>query len=208
MRAPCDTPLVSSPVEIVNAVDPRAEELQRQAYVIVAQSWGARLHLGDPADLTSLEALVAAAQGQGFHVVELTIDSANHIAQLDARCHDDYPATPATPSDRRDARDVRNLMTAGTRYFGACDGSELVGVTSIMRAEDRIETDRTCVDPGFRGRGLAVAVKATSVLALAKEGWRWFGTGGAATNAGSLAMNERVGYTITERWLTLKAPTP
>lgn len=94
--------------------------------MIVAESWGARLHLGEPVDLTSLEALVAAARAKGFQVAELTTDAAAQIVQLDARCHDDYPATPATPVDRRDSNDVLDLMTAATRYFGAWQGSDLV----------------------------------------------------------------------------------
>jgi hypothetical protein len=35
------------------------------------------------------------------------------------------------------------------------------------------------------------------------EGATSFGTGGADENAASLAMNARLGYEVTERWLTL-----
>jgi len=50
---------------------------------------------------------------------------------------------------------------------------------------------------------VATAVKAASVLALAADGVRVFGTGGAGSNAASLGMNQAVGYRVTERWLTL-----
>ena len=50
---------------------------------------------------------------------------------------------------------------------------------------------------------MATAVKAASVLALAADGVRVFGTGGAGSNAASLGMNLAVGYRVTERWLTL-----
>jgi hypothetical protein len=41
------------------------------------------------------------------------------------------------------------------------------------------------------------------VLALLREGVVVFGTGGAEENIASLAMNARLGYAVTERWLTL-----
>lgn len=60
--------------------------------------------------------------------------------------------------------------------------------------------------PAHRRRGLAAAVKAASVAAGVRAGHRLFGTGGAAVNAGSLAMNQAVGYEVTERWVTLVPP--
>jgi hypothetical protein len=62
------------------------------------------------------------------------------------------------------------------------------------------------VDAAHRRRGLAVAVKAASILALADDGVRVFGTGGAAVNAGSIRMNEHLGYVIEERWFSLAPP--
>ncbi|WP_164436785.1 hypothetical protein [Streptomyces sp. SID13726] len=46
-------------------------------------------------------------------------------------------------------------------------------------------------------------MKAASVLALARRGVREFATGGAQVNTASLRMNARVGYVVTERWLSL-----
>lgn len=65
------------------------------------------------------------------------------------------------------------------------------------------ETAFTSVRSTHRGAGVATAVKAASVLALAADGVRVFGTGGAGSNAASLGMNQAVGYRVTERWLTL-----
>ena len=46
------------------------------------------------------------------------------------------------------------------------------------------------------------------MLALAEDGARVFGTGGADENIGSLAANRRLGYVVTERWRTYLPPEP
>jgi predicted GNAT family acetyltransferase len=98
------------------------------------------------------------------------------------------------------------LRARGTRFFAALDDGEVVAVTAIERDGERAETDFTAVARTHRRRGLAEAVKAASVLALVVEGVRVFSTGGAEENAASLAMNARLGYAVTERWLTLVPP--
>ena len=79
-----------------------------------------------------------------------------------------------------------------------------VSVISLTAA--RGETEFTSVHPAYRRRGLAVAVKAASITALAEDGVRIFGTGGAQVNTGSIRMNEHLGYAIEERWLSLRMP--
>lgn len=125
---------------------------------------------------------------------------------MERRCLPDFSRTPATEVDARDAAAIASLLGQGMRFFGAVAGERLLAVTGIAPGGDRAETDRTCVDPTARRSGLAAAVKAASVLALMREEWRVFGTGGAAVNTGSLAMNARVGYVLTERWLSLAPP--
>lgn len=97
-------------------------------------------------------------------------------------------------------------MREGLRAFGAVMHGRLLAVTLIRREAEHAETDVTTVDPSVRRLGLGAGVKAASVLALAAEGVRVFGTGGAAANAASLAMNRSVGYAVEERWLSLAPP--
>ncbi len=52
-------------------------------------------------------------------------------------------------------------------------------MTAVLGGSERVETEFTSVAVDHRRRGLATAVKAASVLALADEGHRLFGTGGA-----------------------------
>jgi hypothetical protein len=75
-----------------------------------------------------------------------------------------------------------------------------VAATVISQTADRGETQFTSVLSAYRGKGLGKAVKAASILALAEDGVRLFGTGGAAVNEASLGANRALGYTIEERW--------
>ena len=78
--------------------------------------------------------------------------------------------------------------------------------SAISLTTERSETECTSVHRSCRLSGLAFAVKAASVTALANDGVRIFGTGGAQINAGSIRMNEHLGYAIEERWLSLTMP--
>jgi hypothetical protein len=185
--------------------DPRAPALLDAGWRVAAESWGARLRLADPPDLAPLQALVTRA-GRTATITELGGTSAAAIATLEAATHEDFPSTPATPHRARSAEEVAALLQSGTRAFGAVDGDRLLAVTLTRQDGDRAETDVTTVARPARRRGLGAGVKAASVIALAAGGVRVFGTGGAASNAASLAMNRAVGYVVEERWLSLVAP--
>ncbi|MDY7528886.1 MULTISPECIES: hypothetical protein [unclassified Cryobacterium] len=98
------------------------------------------------------------------------------------------------------------LWKSGHRFFGASKAGQLVAVSLIGATLVRAETEFPSDDPSFRRIGLAVAVNAASINALAADGIRIFGTGGAQSNAGSIRMNEHLGYVIEERWLSLAPP--
>ncbi|RIX30561.1 GNAT family N-acetyltransferase [Amnibacterium setariae] len=180
--------------------DSRASALLEQGWRVAHRSWGARLRAVDTALLSGL---VAAAEGAGLRVAEAGPDADAGIAALEAAVRDDYPGGPATAPALHDAAALAALRARGTRFFIARDGDEVVAITAIHRDGEHAETDFTAVARSHRRRGLAEAVKAASVLALAAEGAQVFGTGGADENAASLAMNARLGYAVTERWLTL-----
>lgn len=186
--------------------DPRAGELLAAGHVIVATSWGARLHVESPDAAARRMRMLLAAVGDGYRTAELDASWDEGIAGLEARTHADYPVTPATANPLRDAAAIGSLRAEGMRFFGAVIGEELVAVTAIRSLATRAETEFTSVAPAHRRRGLAAAVKAASVLAMLADGRRSFGTGGAQVNAASLAMNARLGYEVTERWLALRAP--
>ncbi|MEV7971634.1 GNAT family N-acetyltransferase [Cellulomonas sp. NPDC089187] len=182
--------------------DPELAVLLDAGARVVTESWGARLHRDDlnPARLT---ALVARVTGQGIAVGELTVTDLPRVLDLHRATRADYPEGPATPRPDLDRNSAVALFGEG-RVFGASDGEALVAMTAVERLSDRVETAFTAVRAPHRGRGIATAVKAASVLALAAEGAELFGTGGAGDNAASLGMNRAVGYAVTERWVTVR----
>jgi len=197
---------VTGDIQIVQSTDPRVPELVQSGYVVVGESWGARLRLGDPLDLSVLNAAVDAATHRGFLIQELDAGWAAQVTALEALNYRDYPSTPATAVPHRDESDVLELWASGCRLFGAVDDGQLVALSVITATAARGETEFTSVHPSYRRRRLAVAVKAASIRALAQDGARLFGTGGAQVNVGSIRMNERLGYVIEERWLSLARP--
>ncbi|TFD34133.1 GNAT family N-acetyltransferase [Cryobacterium cryoconiti] len=194
---------MTADIEVVQFNDPRLQHLTEAGYVVVGESWGARLRLSDPPDLSVLSAAVVAATEQGFLIEELDPGWAPQVTALEALNHADYPFTPATSVPHRDESDMRELWKSGYRLFGAITDGQLAAVSVIGLTATRAETEFTSVHRSYRLRGLAVAVKAASITALADEGVRIFGTGGAQINAGSIRMNEHLGYAIEERWLSL-----
>lgn len=189
-----------SGTRVLREDDPLVPTLIEQGWTVAHRSWGARL--STPAT-APLEALVAAAEAAGYRVEEADAGADPAIAALEAAVRDDYPGGPATAPGSHDVEALAALRRGGTRCFAAFLGDDLVAVTTIRRDGEHAETDFTSVARAHRRRALAEAVKAASVLALAAEGATTFGTGGAEENAASIAMNTRLGYAVTERWLTL-----
>ena len=166
----------------------------------------ARPRLSDPPNLTVLHFAVVAVTGQEFLIDELDASWAPQVTALEAVNHADYTITPATSVPHRDESDVFDLWESGCRLFGAITDGRLVAVSVISLTAARAETEFTSVHRSYRRRGLAVAVKAASITALAYDGVRIFGTGGAQVNAGSIRMNEHLGYDIEERWVSPTLP--
>lgn len=182
-------------------------------WTVSAESWGARLTVDD-AVLRSLAPIVERAERAGYAVAELEADAADEVWTLQEATRSDFPVTPATPAPDASAQEVAALWSDGWRLFGARHDGALVGVTlvHVVATADGppsdtagyAETEWTAVLAAHRGRGVARALKAASVLAFASSGTRVFGTGGAAANTASLAMNAAVGYRVTERWVSLQ----
>lgn len=166
---------------------------------------GGRLRLDSGAIEKLRERVRRAHRDHGVDVEELGVADAAQVAALETVTFRDYPQTQATYREPLTEADAAEVFAKG-RVFGIRRNGQLVAVTATSRQGDLIETDFTSVHPDHRRQGLAAAVKAASILANADAGHTWFGTGGAGTNAGSIGMNEAVGYEITETWHTLVPP--
>jgi hypothetical protein len=189
--------------QVLREDDPRLPWLLADGWTVAHRSWAARLR--EP-DGIALARTMAAAEAAGYAIVEAGPEQDPDITSLEAAVRGDYPGGPATAPDPHDVGALAALRRGGTRFFAAVQAAEVVAVTAIRLQGDHAETDFTSVGLRHRRRGLAEAVKAASVLALAREGAVVFGTGGAAEHEASLAMNARLGYVVTERWVTLDPP--
>ncbi|USQ76796.1 GNAT family N-acetyltransferase [Ornithinimicrobium cryptoxanthini] len=148
---------------------------------------------------------MGAHREHGVDVEELTVADAPQVAALESVTFSDYPQTQATYREPLTEAGAAGLFADG-RVFGIRRNGQLIAVTATSAQGDLTETHFTSVHPDHRRQGLATVVKAASILANADAGHTWFGTGGAGTNAGSIGMNEAVGYEITETWHTLVPP--
>lgn len=83
----------------------------------------------------------------------------------------------------------------------AWDGEDLVAVTMVVTdpATGRMWSGATATHPDARGRGLALAVKSTSLARAAAGGCTQAWTGNASGNAPMLAVNRRLGYEVAAR---------
>jgi ribosomal protein S18 acetylase RimI-like enzyme len=77
----------------------------------------------------------------------------------------------------------------------ALDENRVVAMSSLqLRAPDFVYTSMSGVDPDYRGRGIALAVKVRSVAAAGALGATRMGTNNLSINAPILALNDKMGY--------------
>lgn len=190
---------------VLRSDDPRVQQLEAHGWEHIAASWGARLTIDptDRAQLTRLRGLVNRITESDVTLREAGPDDISQVLALDALTAGDYPGEVAAHHEPLDAVTACALLEQG-RLWGIWSADTLVALTATRLHGDRVETEFTAVHPAHRRRGLATAVKAASVLGHAQEGAVVFGTGGADSNVASLAMNEAVGYQITETWHTYR----
>ncbi|MGN6327229.1 GNAT family N-acetyltransferase [Pseudolysinimonas sp.] len=180
--------------------DPRTTDLLAHGWRVVARSWGAHAVV-DGALVERLRALLSASTAA---IDELGRQHDDAIAALDEITRGDYPQSAATPHPAIHRAAIASLRVRGVRITGATEGDRVVAMTAMRRLGDAAETEFTAVAPDRRRRGLAVAVKAAAMLAAIDDGAVRLGTGGSALNEASIRMNERCGYALDERWVTLE----
>lgn len=76
----------------------------------------------------------------------------------------------------------------------ALAGPVIVSFSLLMRDGDRLWSDMTATVPAWRGRGLALAVKAEALRRAAASGAKTAYTSNDESNAPMLAVNTRLGY--------------
>lgn len=185
---------------------PEVAQLRQAGWQVGSTSWGARLNLGDDADLSLYRQYVDAAIHAGFEMRELTVDDMSALYALDRLVAPDFPSTPASHHEPLPYDFGEKVAHGSVRVWGAFMRDTLVGFTVLFDAGERWEVDRTSMHPDFRRRGLAKAMKSASVLGTYALGVRRWGTGGASVNQASLRMNKALGFEFEPLWLTLYPP--
>ncbi|MBG6108952.1 hypothetical protein [Frigoribacterium sp. CG_9.8] len=182
-------------VQIIRAEDARGIAFEADGYVLVGESWGARLRLSEPPDLMKIRQAVMRAEQSGITVQELPVEYADALYDLELANNADYPYTPATfqVPPERDA--IRGLWQSGKRIFGALDGGVLVAAAVGQIVDGVGDNDFASVLESHRGRGLGAAVAALSILTFAAEGVRMFSAGELQSMPPVSASCSRWGFT-------------
>ena len=95
-------------------------------------------------------------------------------------------------------------------FVGLVD-DEVVGCAGLERDDDepmRAENALTAVLRGWRGRGIATALKQTALAFAAANGVRHIYTWTQTGNEGMRALNERLGYVYRGVSITVRADLP
>ena len=95
-------------------------------------------------------------------------------------------------------------------FVGLVDG-EIVGCAGLERDDDdalRAENALTAVLRGWRGRGIATALKLTTLAVAAEHGIRQVYTWTQTGNEDMRALNERLGYRYRNVSITVRADLP
>jgi mycothiol synthase len=186
--------------------------LERRGFREVLRNWELRLDLRrfDPAPFEAYRERVRAA---GVRIVTLAEererdpDALRRAYELHNAVVADIPAPiPFTPptfehylATRVDS--PRALLDA---YFLAKVEDAYVGEANLERPAQgaHLYHHVTGVLPGFRGRGIAMALKLATIAYGASRGYAEIRTWNAVHNAGMLAINERLGFVRQPAWIT------
>jgi GNAT superfamily N-acetyltransferase len=124
--------------------------------------------------------------------------------------HVGEPIDPGTLEAFR-ARDVDRPGLPHDALFIAVDSAsdEVAGYASLLFAPGSSTVayhDMTAVMPGWRGRGVATALKRATIRWAVEHGLEWLETGNDEANAPMRAVNARLGYQPTPDLLGVRGP--
>ena len=88
-------------------------------------------------------------------------------------------------------------------WFFVMDGDQITGLNNLWKSEikDGINTGLTGVRRIYRRKGVATALKHTSLAWAKNQGYKWIRTDNAATNEGMLSINIKVGFKFMPAWI-------
>ena len=157
----------------------RGPQLIEDAAEARARMEGAGIRLMTLADWTDADKLAKL-----FELNERTVQDVPHTLTIIPETFEDFERRVHAPDRRHD------------RWWVACDGSLPVAMSFLKFPPVRgtVWTGFTCTHPGYRGRGIARAVKLQSLAQAAQLGVPSVCTDNDAENAPMLHINETLGY--------------
>jgi len=197
---------VNQGIQVLRDSDPRCAELETSGYILVAESWGARLRISGDDDMTLYEDSVKRVLANQVHIEELNAEFANALFELELVNNPDYPRTPATSRSLPSSESIRSLWREGNRVFGGISSGVLVGALATSRRENLVELDFASILREHRGKGIGKALAAAAILTWVRQGIHLFGTGGASANAASLGTVRSLGFSVEEKWRSYRPP--
>lgn len=193
-------------VQIVRNDDPRCADLEGSGYILVAESWGARLRIGNDDEMSRFADAINRVLGIEILIEELSADYAVALFELELINNPDYPYTPATSRTLPSIESIRSLWSPENRIFGALSSGVLIGALATSRQETLVELDFASILREHRGKGIGKALAAAAIIEWVQQGVYLFGTGGASVNEASLGTVKSLGFLVEERWRSYQSP--
>ena len=165
---------MNSEIEIVNALDPKCQELEALGYVVVGESWGAHLRLLEPIDSSLYLEKISRLRNSGYRVESLPLGLADQVLELELINNPDYPYTPATAHATPTFESTRSLWKSDNWVFGAFKEEVLVGVVAASKGAREVNIDFGSVRREHRGLGVGSAIASLAISTYTNLGERLF----------------------------------
>jgi GNAT superfamily N-acetyltransferase len=125
------------------------------------------------------------------------------LEMLAARDEPGYDPQGAMSFEQYRANELEAREALPAAAFLALDGERLVGVSRLLQggSADVLHVGFTGVDPAYRGRGIALALKLRTVEYARAHGYRAIRTQNDTTNAAMLHINAALGFRTAPAWL-------
>ncbi len=195
------------------------EFLERRGYSEQRRRWQSRVAL-DEVNLDSLRGARQRLERQGIAVTTMSAerdrrgdDLLHDVFQLELRAMTTEPGFEPDTSMPFEQFLQNELLCAESipeAAFLALDGERVVGISRLQRTArpDVLDQGFTGVDPDYRGRGIALALKVCTIDYARANGFSAIATQNDTTNEPMLHINDRLGFHREPAWIVFERHFP